>query len=156
MSETTPTTYIQFTVYVKHHIIDEYDDYRVEYKFKHCDVANTYDGTFRTYFKEKSPTLLNSLDVTDDYRLCVDINQLHFIDEDCRMVQTLLDTDLVQNVNHIPYGGSKARRYIQVVPGNEKWLKYVQLDDEQIEDARKMIEQVEKQTFERPSKKRRV
>lgn len=146
--------YINFTVYVKRHIIDEDNDYRITYDFVHSNIEKSYTGTFKDYFDSNS--LLSSLGVDGPYRICLDVNEQHTVALCCQMVSLLLDDSLMLNVNQMPYRTAKSDRYIHIVPDNAKWIKEVALNDEQIEQARKLMSEIEEQPFLRPTKKRRT
>ena len=143
--------YINFTVYVKRHIINEENDYRVEYDFLHCNINRAYKGTFKDYFESSS--ILDRFDVNGAYRLYIDLNQYQEISLDCHLISILSDDDRMLNISHVPYKGAQSVRYLQVAPDQEKWIKYVTLDDKEIEEAKKIMSEIDKQPF---TKKRRV
>ena len=153
--ETTEKELINFTVYVKKHIINESNDYRTEYDFVHSNLSRSYIGSFKDYFDSHGILTHFDIDKNKPYTICVDVNGNHSIHDQCGMVSILLDDRIMLNVNHMPYHTTKPARYIQIVPDEERWFKHITLDDTQIEAAKKIIDEVEKETFTRPTKKRR-
>lgn len=147
--------HINFTVYVKRNIINEDNDYRTEYDFIHTNVPMSYKGTFKTYFETNDVLSRFDIKKDDSYGICVDVNGHHNIDVNCQMIRILTDDATMKNVSQVPYGGAKAVRYLQIVPDKERWFKYVLLDDEQIEEAKKLMWEIEEHPLGRATKKRR-
>lgn len=153
--ETVEKEFINFTVYVKRHIINENNDYRTEYDFVHSNISRSYKGSFKEYFDTHEILTRFDIDNNKSYSICVDVNGHHSIHDQCGMVSILLDDETMMNVNHMPYHTIKPARYIQIIPEEERWFKYIALDDTQIEAAKKIMDETEKEVFTRPSKKRR-
>lgn len=146
---------INFTVYAKRHIINENNDYRTEYDFVHSNLSRSYRGSFKDYFGTHEILTRFDIDRNKPYSICVDVNGHHSIHDQCGMMSILLDDSIMLNVNHMPYHTTKPARYIQIMPDEERWFKYITLDDTQIEGAKKIMDEVEKEAFSRPTKKRR-
>ncbi len=145
--------YINFAIYVKRHIIDENNNYRVEYYTMHSNIDKSYKGSFEDYFKESS--ILKEMGVTGKYDICLDMNQHIHVSQTCGIVRILEDADLINSTNDRPYKSMNANvtRYIHIAPEEEKWMKYVELDEKQIEQAKKLMSDIEERPF---TKKRKL
>ena len=139
--------HINFAIYVKRHIITEDNDYRCEFDFQYCQVERSSTVTIAEYLKQ-STDILEHLGVTGDYRIYYDLNCHSGAHHSCRLVPVLTAPDR-NHISQVPYGGTRSCVYLQLVPLREIWYKHVLLDDEQIEAAKKIMEDVDKRPFKR-------
>lgn len=144
--------YLCFGVFVKENIIDEDNNYRVEYRRMYTNVERTYKGTFTEFFEKSS--MLKEMGITGDYKIYLDMNNFHGVMGSCQMIPIISDDALMFNTADTPFKGANAKtRHIQIVPEEERWIKKVLLDEAQIEQAIKLMSDIEEQPF---TKKRKL
>ena len=141
--------YFNYAVYVKRHIINEDDDYRTDYNFLYCNIEKTSTETISEHLGKTG--IPKRMGINGTYSICLDLNEHHFVSENCIM-SDILSSDTLTSLCHVPHGGTKSVLYIQLVPDEEHWVKYIALDDAQIEEAKKIMSDIDKQPFKRRKK----
>lgn len=82
------------------------------------------------------------------------MNQFHGVMGSCQLIPILIDDTVMLNTTYTPFKGAKKTRYIHnIAPEEERWIKKVLLDEAQIEQAMKLMSDIEEQPF---TKKRKL
>lgn len=138
--------YIEFKVYVANHILDEDDCYQVKFEFMMCEIAKDSTESTVQYF-ERHHDVLHRLHIEGEYETCYDLNGTQGFHKHMRLVKVLQDRT-AQRMNGLP---TQAGYYpcIQLVPEQQIWFKYVQLNEIQVAAAKKIIHEVEERPFKR-------
>jgi hypothetical protein len=138
--------FIEFKVYVAHHILDEDDCYQVQYEYMLCDIPSASTDSAVQYF-ERHHDILFRLRIEGDYETYFDLNASNGFYKHMRLVRALQDRNAVRTSGLPTQHGYYPT--IQLVPKKEIWFKKVLLSDEQVDAAKKIIHEVEQRPFKR-------
>jgi hypothetical protein len=122
---------INFQFCVKYYTIDENDNMSTRETSYNCQINKNNNDTFKSYITKD---LLKWMDIEgEEYRLSYDSNEYHMIHPSCSMVGIFNDFLKKGNENTI----DSVTKKIYIIPENEIWIKYIELDEEEIELAKK-------------------
>jgi len=141
--------FINFQFCVKYMVIDQNNNIYSNDKTYNCQINKSNNDTFKSYITKD---LLKWMDIKgENYRLSFDNNEHHIIDSSCSMISIFNDYLKKGNDNTI----DAVTKKIYIIPENEIWIKYIELDEEEIELAKKaFLDNIEEKHY--IQKKRKI